>query len=149
METDDNNNDTSYTYDALNRLVATTHADSTVESYTYDVHDNVTFMLDANGSQVFYGYDLLNRNIIRDIVPGAGVSSDTTFELYEHDGLSRLVTAEDDDSEIVRVYDSLSNTTRELWPLTGGASIGATMASATSSTSITLGDGQWASATTS
>src|SRR5262249_55727177 len=38
-----------------------------------------------------------------------GVSNDTTFELYQYDGLSRMTRAQDNDSLVTRAYDSLGN----------------------------------------
>jgi RHS repeat-associated protein len=95
------------------RLVKTTYADSTVAENVYDVHDNITQSTDANGSEVKYTYDLLNRVTAKTITPGPGVSSDTTFENYKYDGMSRVVYAEDDDSVVTLAYDSLSNVTAE------------------------------------
>ncbi|UCC29379.1 MAG: hypothetical protein JSU86_14400 [Phycisphaerales bacterium] len=112
-QTDDNGNTTAYIYDALNRMTTQDYADFTQHSYTYDVHDNRITATDANGSVATNTYDLLDRLTNRTIVPGAGVSSDTTFEIYRYDGLSRIVHAEDDDSLVTRSYDSLSRVTRE------------------------------------
>ena len=108
---DDNGNTTSYAYDALNRSIRTTYADATQRSAAYDVHDNQRTLIDGNGSVVTSTYDLLNRLTNKAITPGAGVSDDTTFEVYAYDGLSRLVRAEDDDSVVTRSYNSLSNAT--------------------------------------
>lgn len=116
---DDNGNLTQYAYDALNRLTATTHADLTTEFFSYDVHGNLIQKIDANGTTVFNVYDLLNRKILVDVAAGPGVSSDTTFEMYGYDGLSRMFHAEDDDSLVLFEHDSLSNVISESWPLTG------------------------------
>lgn len=106
---DDNGNLTSYEYDGLNRKTATQYADGTRWTCSYDVHGNDIQCVDANGSVVASQYDLNNRNIRKDITVGAGVSNDTTFEVYKYDGLNRLAHAEDDDSVVTRSYDSLSN----------------------------------------
>ena len=110
---DDNANITSYQYDALNRRTSETYADTTAHIYTFDVHDNRLTMLDANGSVATCTYDLLDRLTEKAIVPGNGVSNDTTFETYAYDGLSRIVSAQDDDSLVTRSFDSLSQLTRE------------------------------------
>ncbi len=47
-------------------------------------------------------------------MPGPGVSSNTTFEIYQYDGLSRTIHAQDNDSVIERNYDSLSHVIREI-----------------------------------
>ncbi len=113
-ETDDNGNTTTYTYDNLNRLVVETYADSTSKTCGYDVHDNKILEVDANGSVVTSTYDFLDREIARSIVVGAGVSSDTTFEAYTYDGLSRCIDARDDDSVVLRSFDSMSNIISEI-----------------------------------
>ncbi|MFC1783975.1 hypothetical protein ACFL02_10420 [Planctomycetota bacterium] len=105
---DDNGNPTAYVYDALNRQTSEQYADGTLNSSTYDVHDNCLTFIDANGSKVIRTYDLLNRPTNKTIVRGANIE-DTTFERYEYDGLSRMVSAEDNDSLVTFSYDSLSN----------------------------------------
>lgn len=112
-QTDSHGNSTTYTYDPLNRLVNIGYADGTAESYGYDVHDNPIIHVDANGTQVNILYDLLNRPVTKSVAAAAGVSNDTTFELFTYDGLGRLVIAEDDDSVVIRVYDSLSHVVTE------------------------------------
>ncbi len=107
--TDDNGNQTTFEYDALNRVIVRQFADGTQDTYGYDVHDNRTSAADANGSTADSSYDLLDRLLQTDITPGPGVSSDVIEETYRYDGLSRLVQAADEDSTIVRAYDSLSN----------------------------------------
>lgn len=112
-QTDDNGNATKYSYDPLNRLIATTYADGTVHRNTYDVHDNKITMTDANGSVATCTYDLLNRLAGKSIARGQGIGG-TTFEIFKYDGLSRIVLAQDDDSEVTRHYDSLSRVTKEV-----------------------------------
>ena len=113
-QTDDNSNTTTYVFDPLNRKVAIQYADGTVHNSNYDVHNNYVSGTDANGSLVTAGYDLLDRVIQKNILPGPGVSNDTTFETFKYDGLSRIIHIEDDDSIVVRKYDSLSNVTSEI-----------------------------------
>ncbi len=143
--TDDSGNTESYVYDALNRLIVTRMEDGTLHQvgtgatwallqpapdlggFTsgYDVHHNRTLYTDANGSVSRSNqptdFDLLNRLTRRVIVPGAGVSTDTTLEKYAYDGLSRLVRAEDNDSVVARSFDSLSRVTRETLTIAKGA----------------------------
>ncbi|MCA9244155.1 MAG: RHS repeat protein [Phycisphaerales bacterium] len=109
LEVDDNGNNTLFDYDALDRLESRTNADATGDTYAYDVHHNIVNEVQANGSIVIRGYDALDRLTSTTITPGPGVSSDTTFETYEYDGLSRLVSAADDDSVVTFEYDSMSN----------------------------------------
>lgn len=112
-QTDDNGNGTNYVYDPLNRIAAEQYADNTVHTYAYDVHDNRVATTDANGSVTSSTYDLLNRQARTDIVPGPGVSNDTTFEVFKYDGLSRLIHIQDDDSLVTHSYNSRNDTTRE------------------------------------
>ncbi|MFQ5502336.1 MAG: DUF6531 domain-containing protein, partial [Phycisphaerae bacterium] len=112
-ETEDNNNTTQYIYDSLDRRILEQYADCTQHASTFDVHSNRLSTTDPNGSIVTNTYDLLDRLSTKAIVPGPGVSNNTTFESYEYDGLSRFVHVEDDDSLVTRSYDSLSSLTRE------------------------------------
>lgn len=141
---DDNGNATRYAYDALNRKIITRFADGTFEQvgtgtvvwpdgelrptdlsgFTsgYDVHGNALVTKDGNDSVVTNQYDLLNRLTTRTIAPGVGVSSDTTWEQYKYDGLSRVVYAADNDSVVTRQYDSLGNIIEERLSFDGGTS---------------------------
>ncbi len=110
---DDAGNVTRFVHDSLNRIVELVSADETSSRYNYDVHDNRVLLEDANGTVVISEYDLLNRNTKNAIVPGQGVSADTTSETFEFDGMSRLVVAEDNDSRIERAHDSMSNVIEE------------------------------------
>jgi YD repeat-containing protein len=90
-----------------------TQADGTVASVRYDAFDNVIEAVDPNGTRVVSGYDKLHRLTRNSVAPGPGVSGDTTFEEFAHDGLSRLVRAADDDSNVLFAYDPLSRVVRE------------------------------------
>ena len=133
-QTDDNGNATRYAYDALDRLIVTQAPDGTIRqtgtgaiwtlgapdpdlsgfSSGYDVHGNRVLEQDANDTVLNQTYDLLERLKTRAVTPGPGVDPDTTLETYQYDGMSRLVSAQDDDSLVTRDYDSLSNLTREM-----------------------------------
>ncbi|MBK8269902.1 MAG: RHS repeat protein [Planctomycetes bacterium] len=119
-QTDDNGNTTTYIYDGLNRKVIEAYADCTANQFTFDPHDNNIFWTDGNENQVTQTYDNNDRLVRRDVIPGPGVSDDTTFEVYKYDGLSRLTWAEDDDTLVTRQYDSLSRVTRETQNLFDG-----------------------------
>ncbi len=112
-QTDPNGNVSRYVYDACDRRVSTLHADGTVSTTTWDAHGTPVTGTDPNGTVITSTHDPLGRPTARTISPGAGVSSDTTFEVFQYDGRSRLVRAEDDDSIVRRAYDSLSNVVRD------------------------------------
>ncbi len=131
---DDNGNKTRYAYDNLNRRIVISMADETLEQvgvgavwtlgvgnpdltgFTrgYNVHHVPITKTDANGTQVTNAFDSLNRltGVTVDIF-GPGVANTTTTESFAYDGLSRLVSAENNGSLMTRTYDSLSNLSRE------------------------------------
>jgi RHS repeat-associated protein len=120
-QTDANSNTTAYVYDTLNRMTETVFADGTTNGAVYDVHHNRITVTDANGSVVNLTYDLNNRPISKAITRGPGVLG-TTGETNQYDGLSRIVSATDDNSAVTRSYDSLSHITIETQQvLPGGA----------------------------
>ena len=98
-QTDDNGNTTSYLYDSLNRQTRTLYADGTTNTSTYDVHDNRVGFIDQSGTIVTSGYDLLNRLATNSVAPAAGVSG-PVFEVYEYDGMSRVVRATNSSSQV-------------------------------------------------
>lgn len=112
-QTDDNTNSTQYAYDALDRKICNTFADASATTNIYDVHNNLLVVLDANGSRITNAYDLLDRltNVL--VAAGPGVATNTTFEGYQYDGLSRLVQAQNDNSLVTCSYDSLADLTQE------------------------------------
>ncbi len=130
--TDDNGNQTQYTYDNLDRRLTETKgvcvppalADrcdpSTTITYEYDPDDNVVRFTDENGSVVNSQFDAINRRTASNVTRAPGVVG-TTATSYEYDGLSRLTRATDnnepgdasDDSTITFAYDSLSRVIEE------------------------------------
>ncbi|MBL4659360.1 MAG: hypothetical protein JKY19_03320 [Alcanivoracaceae bacterium] len=117
VTTDDNNNSTTYVYDALDRKIQQINADTTVVDLVYDRDGNLTQITDANGSVISNSYDGINRLIQRDIIRGTAVIG-TTQETYAYDGLSRLTQSVDNngnlnDHQVDRIYDSLGRTIEE------------------------------------
>lgn len=106
--TDANGNTTRYTYDAQGRRTRIDLADGQSAAVTYDARNNPLTRTDFNGTVVTTTYDAMDRPVRHDIVPAPGISTNTTFEQFAYDGLSRLVRAEDDDAVVVLAYDSLS-----------------------------------------
>ncbi|MFT5052286.1 MAG: RHS repeat-associated protein [Chlamydiales bacterium] len=125
---DPQGNTTEYHYDALDRMVMEEFADATSRSHTHDVHSNRLTSTDANGTTVASSFDLLDRVEQRTVSRAAGVLG-TTSELYRYNGLGQIVLASDDDSEIVRGYDSLGHLRSET--LTVGSGIDETSGSTT------------------
>ena len=76
-QTDDNGNVTTYTYDALDRLVTTTVADQTTTTSTYDTHDNRLTMTDGNGTVATWTYDLLDRRTTTSVNRASGIVGTT------------------------------------------------------------------------
>ncbi len=111
--TDGNTNTTEYAYDSLDRVIRTTLADGTSVTNVYDVHGNLIWTRDASGTEIVCVYDALDRCIQKSIAPGPGVAADTTVETYQYDGLSRLVGAQNNQTDVVREYDSLGRCVRE------------------------------------
>ena len=110
---DDNLHVTTYEYDILSRVTRQIYADATEHTYGYDAHFTGTIDFDPNGTTSTRAYDELNRITALTVIPGVGVSPDTTFELYRYDGLSRNIRAEDNDSVVTFDFDSLSRVVSE------------------------------------
>lgn len=111
--TDGNGNTTQYAYDSLDRLVRTTLADGTTQTNVYDGHGNLIWTRDANGTEIFSVHDALDRCVQKNIKVGPGVAGDTSVEMYQYDGLSRVVRAANNQTEVTRVHDSLGRCVRE------------------------------------
>jgi YD repeat-containing protein len=120
---DDKGNTTSYRYDNLNRLIETTFADGTKNTFVFDKDSNLVQFTDNNGSIVQNIYDAVNRPVQRNITPSTSNNvKGTTSQAFEFDGLSRITKATDnndpnsteDDSTVERKYDSLSRLVEEI-----------------------------------
>jgi len=121
--TDDKSHTTAEVLNARNESVQTIYADPCVTATRiYDVHGNLNFETDTNGTTVNYTYDLLNRVISKAITPGSGIAGlplGTTFETYSYDGLGRIVLASNNLSSVARTYDSLGNVLTDAQTLLG------------------------------
>lgn len=104
---------TRFAWDALDRHIATLHADGALEQNGtglswwlgqtvpslaafvsgYDARDNLVTRTDANGTVVTTVHDLLDRRTSVDVLRGSGVGG-TTAETWQYDGLSRFVRAD-------------------------------------------------------
>ncbi|MGK0237346.1 MAG: RHS repeat-associated protein [Candidatus Pelagisphaera sp.] len=116
---DDNGNRTTYAYDALDRQIRQTNANTDeVTSKRFDRDHNLVELIDPNETVSFREYDALNRLVSVDIDRGPGVEG-TISELFEYDGLNRRTLEVDDNGgggfvqEAVYVYDSLGRALEE------------------------------------
>ncbi|MFC1525056.1 hypothetical protein ACFL5I_01575 [Planctomycetota bacterium] len=112
--TDDNNNVTTYGYDAVNRRETETYEDSTTKTYTFDQYGMLNLLTDNNGSVIDHTYDNALRLVQKDISRGTGVEG-TTQETFAYDGLNRMNSAYDDyaNRTVTMQYDSLGNMLQE------------------------------------
>ncbi|MBL4850239.1 MAG: RHS repeat protein, partial [Planctomycetes bacterium] len=109
---DDNGNQTSYGYDALNRKISQTNADSTQYLYVFDRDSNLRTVQDPNGSISTKSYDAIERMVQCSVTRAAGVLG-TTLETFSYDGIGRIVQCTDNngaqtDATIERVYNSVN-----------------------------------------
>ena len=111
--TDSHTNTTSYTYDSLDRCTAITNADGTRHTFAWNARSDLGSEQDANGTVVLHTYDLNDRCISNSITAGPGVSSGTTFEQFQYDGLSRCTRQKDNACDGYFAYDSLDDCLRE------------------------------------
>ncbi len=105
--TDGISNVTHYTYDPLNRCVSVMRGDGTVLSLVWSPRSNIALRTDPNGTVTHYTYDALDRCVRKDMTPGGGVSSSTTFEVFSYDGASHLMSASNNSSSVAFDYNSL------------------------------------------
>ena len=105
---DDNNNTTTYAYDALNRLTSITYAIGPPITYTYDYNSNMKTLTDQNGTVIEYTYSAVDLLEYKQITAwGPGVKQTTTFEDYDYDDLYRLTEARNDSTTTSFTYDTL------------------------------------------
>jgi YD repeat-containing protein len=130
--TDDNGNQTLYTYDDLDRLRSVTKGvcvapnlagqcdEPTSIFYVLDPDDNLVRMVDQSGSLMDCRFDGINRLVSCEVVRAPGVVG-TTLVSRQYDGLSRITqatdnndpVASDDDSVVTYAYDSLGRVIEE------------------------------------
>jgi RHS repeat-associated protein len=128
---DGNGNTTSFTYDALNRLISETDAMGHVTQYTYDELGNQSTVIDANGATITYQYDELNRLVLIDYPePDANVSftynaigqqlsmvDGLGTTTWQYDALGRTVSVTDPYGAVVGYsYDAVGNRTGLTYP---------------------------------
>jgi len=106
------NNATTYEYDARSRAKKVTNAAGQFATYTFDANGNVATATDPNGSIVTNSYDVMDRLVSQSAVPGAGVLGDTLLGI-SYDSLGRPTQISDNDSTILRTYDSLGRLAAE------------------------------------
>ncbi len=116
---DDNENTTTYEYDALNRKVRQVNADTDeITDLVYDRDDNLIEVVDPNGTTSVRKYDALNRLVSVDVVRANGVGG-TTLETFEYDGLNRRTLQSDNNGDSGSIqtteylYDSLGRILEE------------------------------------
>jgi len=113
---DDKQNATNYEFDALNRKVKESYADGSNVNYVYDKDNNIVSATDQNGSVFTHSYDALNRLTQSKVAAAIGIIGSTEWA-YSYDGLSRRVSAKDnnepslssDDSVVEYRYNSLNH----------------------------------------
>jgi len=102
---DANGHETTFTYDALNRLWKVTNPLGKVTEYGYDALGNRTSLIDANNQTTLFNYDLANRLNMVDYPSGM---ADVDFG---YDPLGRLTGMDDGLGHTNWVYDNLNRIT--------------------------------------
>ena len=97
--TDPDGNETSYSYDALNRLVSTTDALGNTTVYSYDADGELITETDANGQIINYTYDGAGR-LITETWQG---TSEVINTAYNADG--QVTSVSDPNSSLTYTYD--------------------------------------------
>ncbi len=103
--TDFNGNTTSYSYDALNRVITVAQPGSILTSYDYDMHGNLASVLDAESHETTYTYDDMSRVV-------ATASPDTGTVTFVYDAVGNLAQKTDAKGITVQYdYDTLAQKT--------------------------------------
>ena len=108
--TDPENNTTSYTYDALNRIDKVEQPGSIITRYAYDNHGNMITVTDANNNVTTFLYDDMGR-IVVNTLPDTGVTA------YVYDETGNVVQKTDANGVTVQyIYDDLNRLTSVNFP---------------------------------
>jgi len=100
---DDGANESTWSYDALDRATQMTFPDFKLVSYEYDLASNRTKVTDPAGNVIVDVFDALNRNTSRTITRASGFLG-TTGETRTYDALNRLKTNADNDYRLAHTY---------------------------------------------
>jgi len=120
--TDDRGGRTAVAYDRLGRVRSLSEPGGGGEAYEYDAAGNTKVIITRGGTRIRQTFDRVGRVVRREIEPAAGSAVEgTTLQQFGYDGLGRPTLAfdsnraetADDDSLIVRTYDSLGGMTSE------------------------------------
>jgi RHS repeat-associated protein len=122
-DTDEIGRVTTYTYDALDRLVTTTRPDGTTQTQTYDAENHRISSTDAAGNTTLYAYDPVGR-LIR-TTSADGSSTNVTYDAAGHptqtvDELGHVRwTSYDAAGRAVGTTDPLGSTTHTIYDAAG------------------------------
>ncbi len=109
MVTDGNGNQTSYTYNKLDRIQTISYknasgGDTSSITYSYDDDGNVLSVADSTGGTTSFSYDSLNRQT-KKILPDSSVTT------YTYDATGNLTSLTDRGGTVTYGYDNLNNMT--------------------------------------
>jgi YD repeat-containing protein len=98
---------TTYRYNVRNLLIETLDpgAEKTSEQYTYYADGTIATKTDRNKKETKYRYDCFGRLVYESI--------GNQYKEYTYDKLGNILTANDNTSDITRVYDSLGRVTKK------------------------------------
>ena len=79
--TDANGNETTFEYDALNRLAIKKFADGGEIHYAYDPNGNLIAKTDQKGNSFAYTFDALDRLVRQEVTTITGVNIRSGYEI--------------------------------------------------------------------
>ncbi len=100
---DDAGNESTWTYDDLDRPTELKYPDLEKITYEYDDNGNVTKTTDAAGNVIDDTYDDNSRRTSRSVTRATGFLG-TTSETFTYDGLGRMTLAQDNDYKVEFTY---------------------------------------------